>query len=63
MDFYVLTLQSMTLFLFSDPPSSALDMTVDYDYALTTSEMAAVDKQLDMLEIPGKGRCYVFLAR
>jgi hypothetical protein len=53
----------MTLFLFSDPPSSALDMTVDYDYALTTSEMAAVDKQLDMLEIPGKGRCYVFLAR
>ncbi len=21
------------------------------------------EKQLDMLEIPGKGRCYVFLAR
>ena len=47
---------------FSDPAlssSSALDMAIDYG---GINEIGT-DKQLDMLEIPGKGRCFVFLAR
>ena len=42
--------------------SSALDMAnMAIDYGGRNE--IGTEKQLDMLEIPGKGRCFVFLAR
>ena len=52
----------MVNLFFAEPAlssSSALDMAIDYG---GVNEIGT-DKQLDMLEIPGKGRCFVFLAR